>query len=398
LRLLNLFIVVCLCSSPTPGQLGNRLTGDSQAQNLSPENIKGRAKAAPSSLQLAFRVPFAPTVFPSESHLYVVYEIHLVNFSPTPTTLKRLEVIDADLARRPPVAVFQGEQLTPIVRLLGGKTPSDLPNEGILINGGQSAIAFMWVAFDGSTAIPTRLLHRVITSNGESEGALITTHETKLHVLGPPLEGTDWLAADGPSNDEDNHHRRGVYVYDGQVFDSRRYAIDWKQMRDGASFSGEARDVHSYYAYGKNVLAVADARVVTTRDGIPENVPGHGQDFHPAVPITYETAHGNTVVLDLGGGQFAHYHHLQPGSLRVKTGDRVHRGQILALVGDSGDAREPHLHFEVTTSPMEGMGEGIPYLIDQFRCKRKVDGSMELRTHELPLGDRIVTFREDGAK
>jgi murein DD-endopeptidase MepM/ murein hydrolase activator NlpD len=219
-----------------------------------------------------------------------------------------------------------------------------------------------------------------------------------LRVLGPPLEGTDWLAASGPSNDEDNHHRRGVTILDGQAVDSRRYAIDWKQVRDGASFSGDARDVRSYYAYGKDVLAVADARVVTARDGVPENIPGHGQAFHPAVPLTSETVSGNTIILDLGGGQYANYHHLQPGSLRVKAGDRVRRGQVLARVGDSGDAREPHLHFEVTITPKQGMVEGVPYLINRYRCKSGANGSTELRIRELPLDNSIVTFGEDGGK
>jgi hypothetical protein len=54
-------------------------------------------------------------------------------------------------------------------------------------------------------------------------------------------------------------------------------------------FSGDARDVRSYYSYGKAVLAVADGRVVTARDGLPNNIPGHGESFHPAVPITFDT-------------------------------------------------------------------------------------------------------------
>src|SRR5258708_9844311 len=175
-------------------------------------------------------------------------------------------------------------------------------------------------------------------------------------MLGPPVEGADWVAEDGPSNDQDNHHRRGVIILDGKPVDSRRYAIDWKQERDGASFSGEVRDASSYYSYGETVLAVADGRVVTARDSLPDNVPGHGDAFHPAVPITLETVAGNTITLDLGGGQFAYYMHLQPGSLRVKAGDRVRRGEVLARVGGSGAAREPHLHFEVTTSskPLAG--------------------------------------------
>jgi hypothetical protein len=96
MRLLALFTVVCLCSNPALAQLGNQLTGNSQAQNLPPENKKGSAKAAPSNLQLEFRVPFDPTVFASGSHSYLVYEIHLTNFMPAPLSLSRIEVLDAD--------------------------------------------------------------------------------------------------------------------------------------------------------------------------------------------------------------------------------------------------------------------------------------------------------------
>jgi murein DD-endopeptidase MepM/ murein hydrolase activator NlpD len=66
------------------------------------------------------------------------------------------------------------------------------------------------------------------------------------------------------------------------------------------------------------------------------------------------------ITIDLGDGQFAYYMHLQPGSLRVKAGERVRRGQVLARVGCSGDAREPHLHFELTDSPKLIAGEGLP--------------------------------------
>lgn len=90
--------------------------------------------------------------------------------------------------------------------------------------------------------------------------------------------------------------------------------------------------------------------------------------------------------------------HLQPGSLRVKTGDRVHRGQMLASVGASGDAREPHLHFEVTTSPKLLAGEGVPYLIDRFQSPSASSGVMELHKLELPLGGSVVTFNQDHGK
>ena len=397
MRLLILLGAASLCSCPTIAQPHNQLTGNSQAQNLRSDSKNSAAKPAPWPPQLEMRVPFEPTAFPSGSHFYVMYELHLTNFGKTPLSLSRIDLLDADAGAAQPIATFEAEQLEAMLQPLGGKTLS-APKERLVIADGQSAIAFMSVAFDRSSHIPDRLLHHVSTVDSAAEGAVIATHHTELHVLGPPVEGGNWLAADGPSNDQDNHHRRGVVILDGRAVDSRRYAIDWKQIRDGASFSGDARDVRSYHSYGKAVLAVADGRVVTARDGLPDNIPGHGESFHPAVPITLETVAGNTITLDLGGGQFAYYMHLQPGSLRVKAGERVRRGQVVARIGGSGDAREPHLHFEVTTSSKLLAGEGVPYLIDRYRCKSASDGPMELRIHELPLNNSVVVFGEDHGK
>jgi hypothetical protein len=348
-------------------------------------------------VQLEMRVPFAPTAFPSERCIYLMYELHLTNFGTAPFHLSRIEILDADAATAQPIASFEPEQLETMLQPLGGKTPSE-PKTKLLIADGQGAVLFLPIALDRGPHIPDRLLHRVIMTDSVAEGEIITTHNTTLHVLGPPVEGANWLAADGPSNDQDNHHRRGLVILDGRPVISRRYAIDWKQTNDGESFSGDPRDTRSYYAYGKPVLAVADGRVVTARDGLPDNIPGHGESFHPTVPITMETVAGNTITLDLGGGQFAYYMHLQPGSLHVKAGDRVRRGQVLAGIGSSGDAREPHLHFEVTTSSKPLAGEGVPYLIDRYRSQSASNGPVELHIHELPLDHSVVVFGEDHGK
>ncbi len=378
-----LLAAACLFSYPAVAQTQNQ-----------PSDNKTAANRPSWPLQLEMQVPFDPTAFPSGPHVYLMYELHLTNFMPMPVSLSRLDVLNGDTGASQPIATFDAAQLETMMQLLGSKTFSD-PKDRLVIGDGQSAIVFMSVVFDRGSHIPGKLFHRVTTSYAPEEGAVISTHHTDLHVLGPPVEGADWLADDGPSNDQDNHHRRGVVILDGQPVDSRRYAIDWKQTRDGASLSGDARDVRSYYSYGKTVLAVADGRVVTARDGFPDNVPGHGDAFHPAVPITLETVAGNTITLDLGGGQFAYYLHLQPGSLRVKAGDRVRRGEVLARVGDSGDAREPHLHFEVTTSSKLLAGEGVPYLIDRYDCNGTCDGPGKAHTHELPLDHSVVTFGED---
>ena len=346
-------------------------------------------------MQLQLRVPFEPTAFPSGGRFYLLYELHLANYGPFPLSLNRIEVLDADAPAAQPIASFEAESLQAVLQPLGGRQISDR-TQRLALPDGHCAIAYMSITFERGSPVPTRLMHRVSTADSAVEGALIGSHHTKLRVLRPPLEGANWLAEDGPSNDENNHHRRGVVILNGTPVNSRRYAIDWKKTVGGASFSGDAKDVHSYHSYGQSVLAVADGHVVAARDGLPENIPGHGASFHPAVPITLETVAGNTITLDLGEGEFAYYLHLLPGSVRVKPGDRVRRGQVLARVGASGDAREPHLHFEVTTSPQLLAGEGVPYLISRYRSQ--IDGDLGLRTNELPLDHSLVTFGEGSDK
>jgi hypothetical protein len=68
---------------------------------------------------------------------------------------------------------------------------------------------------------------------------------------------------------------------------------------------------------------------------------------------------------------------------------------LLQPIGTSGDAREPHLHFEVTTSSKLLVGEGIPYLIDRYSSKSSSGGPAEPHTHELPLDHSVVTFAEE---
>jgi hypothetical protein len=353
---------------------------------------EARSAAAPWPLQLEMRVPFEPTAFPSAGRTYLAYELYLTNFTGNPLTLSRIEVLDADTIAAAPIAAIEGKDLDALLQSVGG--PQDGSGVASQLEAGHSLVVFMWVALDAGTHVPKQLRHRVVTADATLEGAVIGTHHTELKVLRSPVLGSDWLASDAPSNDADNHHRRGIFVIDGHAVISRRYAIDWMQTENGASFSGDARDKRSYYAYGKPVVAVADATVVTARDGLPDNVPGHNtpghEGFSPAVPITMDTVAGNTITLDLGSGQFAYYCHLQPGSVRVKVGERVRRGQVMALIGASGDAREPHLHFEITNSLKALAGEGFPYLIDHFRVKS--ENGWQSRTRELPLKDMVIDF------
>jgi murein DD-endopeptidase MepM/ murein hydrolase activator NlpD len=142
-------------------------------------------------------------------------------------------------------------------------------------------------------------------------------------------------------------HRRALIPVGGKAHIAQRFAIDWVQKREsGQTWVTDQLKNENYRCYGAEALAVADGVVVAVKDGIPQNIPGATSR---AVPITLETVGGNHVILDLGQGRYAFYAHLQPGSLRVNVGDKVRRGQVVGLVGNSGNSTEPHLHFHIAT-------------------------------------------------
>src|SRR5262245_48136760 len=209
-------------------------------------------------------------------------------------------------------------------------------------------------------------------------------------VISPPLRGGEWLAGNGPSNT--SGHRRALIPVAGQAHIAQRFAIDWVRLREeGRTFTGDPKDNKNYRCYGAEALAVADAVVAAVKDGIPENVPG---PTSRAVPITLETVGGNHVILDLGQGHYALYAHLQPGSLRVKVGDKVRRGQALGLVGNSGNSTEPHLHFHITDGSAGLESEGLPYLLESFEVQ-KPPNTWEPRQNQLPLQNERVRFPEE---
>ena len=60
----------------------------------------------------------------------------------------------------------------------------------------------------------------------------------------------------------------------------------------------------------------------------------------------YRPGYGWTVEIDHGNGYMTRYAHNQR-NLQVNVGDAVHRGDVVALVGSSGLAKGPHVHYEV---------------------------------------------------
>ena len=198
-------------------------------------------------------------------------------------------------------------------------------------------------------------------------------------------------------------HRRTTIALDGTVAIGQRFAIDFLQVdstghswRPGTDSTKNAR----YYAYGSEIYDAGSGVVVETKDSIPENSPRSA--VARAVPINLVTVGGNHIVVDMGGGHFAFYAHLQPGSLRVKLGDRVRAGQVIALLGNSGNSTEPHLHFHVADGISPLGSEGIPYALTSMdivgRCTLSATAIACTRTapvtvrDDVPLQNQLVRF------
>lgn len=338
-------------------------------------------------IQLQLRTPFEPTVLPSGGRNYLVYELHIQNFSDDGMALRGIQVLDAGKVDATPIADIKEAQLDAHLRKVTiGDSAGAIRNLG----SGQGAVAFLCLAFEGNVPVPARLRHRVLLDGAAAVGPVVGTHGTALRTLLSPVAGANWSPDNNPSLQ--SHHRMGLWVVDGIAQIARRYALDWKKYgKDGKSWAGDQRDVRAYHAYGEKTLAVADGTVVTAQDGYPDNIPRTPAGFEPAVPVTMESVAGNRVVIDIGGGQFAYYAHLQPGSVRVKAGERVKRGQVVGRVGNSGDARQPHLHFQLTNNPDIMASEGLPHLFDRYKASVG-DSAPQLRTGEYPMGNIVLDF------
>ncbi len=306
----------------------------------------------------------------SDGRRHLVYELRLTNFSRGSTTVRRVVVLDGGgraIARMGPRAVA------------GRLQPDGLRTATRTMAPSSGALLFVHVTLRRGARVPKRLRHRVtaVVSAAPpgsrtivSTGGLTRVARTPpVAVVGPPLRGAGYLSAD--SCCDATRHTRAALPVNGRVWVTQRFAVDWERMdAENRIYRGPREDVNSYAIYGDDVLAVADAPVVAVITGQPDQTPG----VYPTdIPISL--ADGNSIVLGLGRGRYALYAHLRPGSIRVRPGDRVSRGQVIGSVGNTGNSVAPHLHFHVMDNPSPLAANGLPYEIRNFRVTGRTRGT-----------------------
>jgi murein DD-endopeptidase MepM/ murein hydrolase activator NlpD len=177
--------------------------------------------------------------------------------------------------------------------------------------------------------------------------------KTKLRL---PFRGT-WSSMNAERNMGNPHFNHP----------NQTYAVDWI-VRDAQlkSFKTDGKRNEDYYAYGQEALAPADGVAAIVVDGVPERSAARPAEGDPC------NLPGNHVILDFGNGEYALLAHLIPGSIRVKVGEHVTAGQTLGLVGNSGHASEPHLHFQLMDGPHLTGARSLPARYDDVLLNGKL--------------------------
>jgi murein DD-endopeptidase MepM/ murein hydrolase activator NlpD len=107
---------------------------------------------------------------------------------------------------------------------------------------------------------------------------------------------------------------------------------------------------------------VADGTVVAVQDGLPDETPGQPPQ-NVKQPSNFG---GNSVSIEIAPGDYAFYAHFQPGTVTVSVGDRVTTGQVLGLLGNSGNSGAPHLHFGLNDDPDPIVANSLPMVFDRW--------------------------------
>jgi peptidase M23-like protein len=325
------------------------------------------AQSRPRLVQsVEIQIPWTPAPVRIAGRDTLAYELHVTNFRPFDVAITRVEVRDAD--RRTPLATFDSAQLGTMMSRPGFPSGAAAAGDSRVLHPGTRGVIYFWWPLEAGAQVPARLAHKVnldllrptgVEHVSVADGAL-AVNNTRPLVLDAPVRGGPWVALYEPTMA--GGHRKSLYTLDGRARIPARFAIDWVKLDDQAAHaSGDDTLIANWHGYGADVLAVADATVAAALDDIAE-APSRGGESP-----TLENASGNFITLDLGGSRYAFYEHLRHGSVKVKAGQRVKRGQIIAQLGNSGSSSTgPHLHFHVADASADLAGEGVPFVFRDF--------------------------------
>jgi hypothetical protein len=414
-------VVTLGCASCTetgggPDPSAGSQTATASAAGTFKSGIDSRAKVT--QLSASFLTTPGPVEM-TDGKVHLTYELVLTNVAPAPVRVDRIELQDA--ATSTPVPGTTGRaDLTPLRVGTEAEGVSDpgAGNTSVTIAPTTTYIAWVDVVFPQRSAVPATIEH-VVSGAVLPPTAPPTPIQMRLGrtdpaidgpvVVGAPVSAGTWYMSEGCCAD-DTHHRRGVEPVNGVLEVPQRYAIDLFKLDDQhRTWVGDPSKLDSYLSYRQPILSAAAGMVVAAQDGLANNT----EIPHPTNLASIKETVGNHVIVRLSEGVYVLYAHMDPGSVAVRVGDRVTRGQQLGLIGSSGISTTPHLHFQILSTPTYFPADSKPYAFDTFTLLGRItarlwDDNLGLqptgalpfeaansslaRTNELPLDRDVVQF------
>ncbi|CAN5487941.1 M23 family metallopeptidase [soil metagenome] len=303
-------------------------------------------------------------LFGSDGKTHLNYDLILHNVFDAPVTVKSIEVLDGDGGS---LLRLDGDKVAEFTTPVFPGAPTAVVPTG----GSLATVIDVVVPPDG---VPERLTHRISYEVGKSaftsvigttdiDGPELTVDPAAPTVIAPPVKGAEWLNANSCCDAQTPHRGLRLAVGGTSIKKPEEFAIDWVQMNDRKLFSGDGSRNEDWYAYGDDLLAVADGTVAVVADDMSDQTP-----LAAAAGITQPDDYsGNLVSLEISPGVFAIYAHAQPGSITVKPGDKVTKGQVIGKLGNSGNSSGPHLHFGLSDGPDILSSNSLPFVLDSYQ-------------------------------
>jgi hypothetical protein len=351
-------------------------------------------------------------VLGSDGLEHLEYDLIVTNTFADPVSLTSIEVITPD---GQPLLRLEGDALQvatqPLLQV--GET------DGVPANGAVAVVIDVAVPPD---QVPDQLTHRIayelspdaplasLIGSLTVEGPELKVDHRESVILSPPMRGEGWLGL-GCCAPWSLHRSIRLAVDGAKIAKPEIFAIDWVRERDGRFFAGDGTRNEQWFGYGAEVISASDGVVVAARDGQPEESPNQPTQ-HVKAPGDYG---GNYVTVEIAPAVYAFYAHLQPGSVAVAVGDQVTAGQLIGLLGNSGNSTAPHLHLGLIDTPDPLTAESLPMVFDLYTLSGTLSpeevgpafsdsdatvaltGTPQAQENTLPLHLDVVDFGEAGS-
>jgi hypothetical protein len=384
---LVLSVAACMSTAPT-GPTSTTTSSGSVAPN---RNGALAGVSVPDAFTPLTVQPISRPTFPfpgTDNKYHLAFDVQITNAAALPASLNAVDVVDAQDPTKV-LASFSGKQLVDPTCNYGDCNRLRLLTQGpapdFAIAPQASRALLLDFTLDTLAKFPKAVMLRLHGTGMPSPsakdpgpidtlGAPFNISAGTPRVISPPLRGNNWVALNGCC-DPGWAHRDAILSVDMKLNNSQRFAIDWMHTNDqGEFYTGDKTKNESYLDYGSPVYAVADGTVTSTLDHMDANVPGILPASDPvlAPKLTVENIDGNHIIMDIGDGVYAMYAHLIKGSLLVKTGDKVKKGQQIAKLGNTGNSNAPHLHFQLMNGPSLLEADAVPYVLDNFGYQGQV--------------------------